>query len=57
MDELQIAFGQIKAAREYVLPMIDDLEPDDWYRQPVDGVSHIAWQVGHLAMCETPSTG
>jgi len=52
MDELQIAFGQIKAAREYVLPMIDDLEPDDWYRQPVDGVSHIAWQVGHLAMAQ-----
>jgi hypothetical protein len=24
----------------------------DWFRMPAEGVSHIAWQVGHLAMAE-----
>ena len=23
---------------------------DEWFRQPTEGVTHIAWQVGHLAV-------
>lgn len=52
MNELNIAFNQIKAAREYTLTLLDDLAPEDWYRQPAEGVTHIAWQVGHLAMAQ-----
>lgn len=52
MNELSIAFEQIKAAREYTLTLLEDLQPEDWYRQPAEGVTHIAWQVGHLAMAE-----
>jgi len=52
MKELNIAFEQIKAAREYTLTLLEDLEPEDWFRRPAEGVTHIAWQVGHLAMAE-----
>ena len=28
------------------------MEPGDWFRPPAEGVTHLAWQVGHLAMAE-----
>ncbi|MCE9546567.1 MAG: DinB family protein [Planctomycetia bacterium] len=49
---LQLAFNQIQDARSYTLPMLDDLAPEDWFRMPAEGVTHLAWQVGHLAMAE-----
>ncbi len=29
---------------------IDGLEPDLWFRMPSEGVTHIAWQVGHITI-------
>lgn len=29
---------------------IDTLEPELWYRMPAEGVTHIAWQVGHITI-------
>ncbi len=52
MNRLEIACDQIETARRYTLNLLDGLEPDDWFRQPSEGVTHIAWQVGHLAMAE-----
>jgi uncharacterized damage-inducible protein DinB len=52
MTRLEIALDQIKTARRYTLNLLDDLEPGDWFRQPSEGVTHIAWQVGHLAMAQ-----
>lgn len=49
---LDLALQEIRASREYVKRLIDDLAPDDWFRMPAEGVTHIAWQVGHLAMAE-----
>lgn len=49
---LEIAVKSIEFARNYTLGMIDDLDEPDWFRQPTDGVTHIAWQIGHLAMAE-----
>jgi hypothetical protein len=49
---LELAIGQIRFAREYTQSLIADLEPSDWFRQPTEGVSHLAWQVGHLAMAQ-----
>ena len=31
---------------------MESIEPDDWFRQPTEGVTHVAWQVGHLAAAE-----
>ena len=49
---LQHAVERIKSARRYTLALLDDVADEDWFRQPTEGVSHIAWQVGHLAMAE-----
>lgn len=49
---LELAISQIRFAREYTLSLLDGIETTDWFRQPSEGVSHLAWQVGHLAMAQ-----
>jgi hypothetical protein len=48
---LQLAVEQITFARGYTVRLLDATDPTDWFRQP-GGVTHLAWQVGHLAMAE-----
>lgn len=52
LSRLELAIGQIQFAREYTHSLIVDLDQSDWFRQPTEGVSHLAWQVGHLAMAQ-----
>jgi uncharacterized damage-inducible protein DinB len=52
MNRLSLAMEHIQQAREYSLRLLDSIPPADWFRQPSEGVSHIAWQVGHLAIAE-----
>lgn len=52
LPRLELAIGQIRFAREYTQSLIVDLEPSDWFRQPTEGVTHLAWQIGHLAMAQ-----
>lgn len=49
---LKMAIGQIQFSREYTLGLLEDLDEGDWFRQLPGGVSHIGWQLGHLAMAE-----
>ena len=51
-ERLQIAWRRIEFARNYSLTLLDGLSDDDWYRSPDAVTTHIAWQVGHLAMSE-----
>lgn len=52
VDRLSFVISQIRFAREYTLSLLNDLSPEDWFRQPAGGVSHLAWQIGHLAMAQ-----
>jgi hypothetical protein len=52
MSRLQLALDQIVLARDYTKRLLDHVAESDWFRQPHDGVTHIAWQVGHLAMAQ-----
>ncbi len=52
MSRLQLVVDQIRTTREYTEDLLDNIEPEDWFRQPSEGVTHIAWQVGHLAMAQ-----
>jgi hypothetical protein len=52
MSRLQLAIDQIIFARNYTIGLLDQTKTEDWFRQPPGGVSHIAWQVGHLALAE-----
>jgi hypothetical protein len=51
-EHLGLAVKQIEFARNYTLTLLANLEEDDWFRQPHEGVTHLAWQVGLLAMAE-----
>jgi hypothetical protein len=52
MSRLQLAIDQIVFARNYTLWLLDQTPVADWFRQPPAGVSHVAWQVGHLAFAQ-----
>ena len=51
-ERLEIAKAHIQSAREYMLGNLEGLSDDDWFWMPESGLSHIAWQVGHLAMAQ-----
>lgn len=52
MSRLTQATEQIIFARQYTLRLLETIPPEEWFRQLPGGVSHIGWQVGHLAMAE-----
>ena len=50
--KLELARKQIAFARDYTKSLLADFEPEEWFAIPVGCVSHLAWQVGHLAMAQ-----
>lgn len=46
------AIGQLKFARGYLNGLLEHVEPSDWFRVPDGCVSHVAWQVGHIAVAQ-----
>lgn len=52
MTRLSLAVEQIVFARNYTVRLLDSLPPEAWFWQPPNCPTHIAWQVGHLAMAE-----
>lgn len=49
---LDIVTHQLESARGYVLSLLEGLDESDWFRVPNECVTHVAWQVGHMAMAE-----
>lgn len=57
MSRIEIALNLLKSSREYLHTLIDDLTDEEWFWVPPAGTgtefsTHIAWQVGHIAMAE-----
>lgn len=52
MTHAELALAQIESARQYVQSLLADIDDQDWFVMPAGCSSHIAWQVGHLAMAE-----
>jgi DinB family protein len=48
LDRLRFALHRIHVARVYTLPLIETVRSEDWFKMP-NGITHLAWQVGHLA--------
>lgn len=44
--------AQMKWIREYTLQLIESVPHDLWYVRPAGAVTHVAWQVGHLAVAQ-----
>lgn len=51
-DRLELAISQIEFARKYVLQLIEDIPDSDWFLEVSSCPTHLAWQVGHLAMAQ-----
>ena len=49
---LPIVMGQMRFAREYTLSLLADVAEAEWFLMPAGVTTHLAWQVGHLAMAE-----
>ena len=52
MTRLDFALEQIRLARGYTCWLLDAVEPALWYTMPAGGVTHVAWEAGHLAMAQ-----
>jgi hypothetical protein len=51
-ESLETAMRQIEFARGYTLSLLEGLTDQQWFYSPPQYPTHIAWQVGHLAMSE-----
>src|SRR5206468_6650601 len=49
---LSLALAQIEFARGYTLGILSEIDDRDWFTMPAGSPTHMAWQVGHLAMAE-----
>lgn len=49
---LETARRQIEFAREYIGTLLVDIGENEWFAMPHGAPTHLAWQVGHLAMAE-----
>jgi hypothetical protein len=52
MSRLRLAIDQIVFARNYTVGLLDEIPTEQWFQMPPGNVSHIGWQVGHLAIAE-----
>jgi uncharacterized damage-inducible protein DinB len=52
MSRLREALDQLDFARKYTLARVEAVPHEQWFTIPHGGISHIAWQVGHIAMAE-----
>ncbi len=49
---LQGTIGQIEFARRYTLELLEATPRELWFETPGDLPTHVAWQVGHLAVSQ-----
>lgn len=49
MNRIPHLIDRLRFARAYTVDLIKDLDEGLWFRQPAEGITHIAWQVGHIA--------
>ena len=49
---LSCIVDDLKQARAYATDMLSHADESLWFRQPADGVNHIAWQVGHMTIAQ-----
>ena len=49
---ISAAIDQLKTVRGVTKHFLSGLTPDEWFWMPEPAVTHIAWQVGHIAFAE-----
>jgi len=49
---LDLAVKNIEFARRYTEQLLEDVVADEWFHIPAGAPTHMAWQMGHLAMAQ-----
>jgi DinB superfamily len=49
---LQAALDRMERSRRYTKQFLSDLQPQEWFWQPSELPTHIAWQVAHVAVAQ-----
>lgn len=49
---VEIAARHVLSARQYTMTLLDGLSEEEWFWSPDPAVTHVAWQVGHLAFAQ-----
>ena len=52
MSRLTLALDQFQLVRDYTNNLLKHVPESEWYRIPAGGVTHVAWQVGHITMAQ-----
>jgi hypothetical protein len=52
VSDLRFLLDQVCFARRYTLGLLESIPPALWFTMPPGGVTHVAWQAGHLAFGE-----
>ena len=52
MSRIQSVVAQMQTVRGYTENLLAQVDEADWFRSVEGGVTHIAWQVGHIAVAE-----
>jgi len=52
LNHRDVAIGQMRFTREYLLGLLEGVSAEQWNVIPPGSTSHIAWQVGHLAVAQ-----
>jgi hypothetical protein len=49
---VNLALERIRGARENTKRLVSDFAPEEWFWHPSEFVTHVAWQIGHLAYAQ-----
>lgn len=52
MNSRDFALARIARARQYTKQLLEDIEDELWLVRPEGCPTHVAWQVGHIAMAQ-----
>ena len=52
MSLIPIILEDLQQTRAYATDMLSHVDEALWFRQPADGINHVAWQVGHMAIAQ-----
>lgn len=51
-SRLELAINRIRGSRLFTQQFLEDLTVAEWYWSPPQFTTHMAWQVGHIAVAE-----
>ena len=52
MTKLELLIDRMEAARRWTSSLLEDIPDADWFTMPAPETTHVAWQVGHLAVSQ-----